>query len=120
MKFTSVLSAALLAQSSFAHPGDSAEETAREVAARREYLANNKRSLAHCVEPLKARGNDVAMHKRRSAMVEQLRAKRSISQGTTPLYSSSDHLGWSADILNREALPEGSRRRGRFEHEPQV
>ena len=79
---STLMGAAMLVQPSFAHPGDSAEEHAREVAERRAYLANNKRSLAHCADSLKARGNDVAMHARRSAQVEKLRAKRSIGQGT--------------------------------------
>ena len=81
MKFTAVLGAALLAQQSFAHPGASAEEKAQEVAERRAYLANNKRDLSHCADKLKARGNDAAMHARRSATVEKLRAKRAIAKG---------------------------------------
>jgi hypothetical protein len=81
MKFTAVLGAALLAQTTLAHPGQSAAEHAQEAAERRVYLANNKRSLAHCADILKARGNDVAMHARRSALVERLRAKRAIAQG---------------------------------------
>ncbi|KAF2846335.1 aromatic compound dioxygenase [Plenodomus tracheiphilus IPT5] len=80
MKFSTVLSAALLAHHSFAHPGQSAAENAKEVAERRDYLANNKRSLSHCADKLKARGNDMAMHARRSAAVEKLRAKREIGQ----------------------------------------
>jgi hypothetical protein len=81
MTFTAVLATALLAQTSLAHPGQSAAEHAQEAAERRAYLANSKRSLAHCADNLKARGNDVSMHTRRSAMVEKLRAKRSIAQG---------------------------------------
>ncbi|KAI4950648.1 hypothetical protein J4E91_004533 [Alternaria rosae] len=80
MKLTALLNIALLAQSSLAHPGQSAAEHAQEVAERRAYLANNKRSLAHCADTLKARGNDLTMHARRSAMVEKLRAKRDIAQ----------------------------------------
>jgi len=64
-----------------AHPGQSKTEMKREVEERNAYLSTHKRSLAHCAEKLKARGNDAAMHARRSAMVEQLREKRSISQG---------------------------------------
>ena len=79
--FSTFLSAALLTQFSVAHPGQSAEEQAQEIAERRAYLANNKRSLAHCADALKARGNDVAMHARRSAAVERLRVKRAIAQG---------------------------------------
>lgn len=85
MKLTALLNIALLAQSSLAHPGQSAAEHAQEVAERRAYLANNKRSLAHCADTLKARGNDLTMHARRSAMVEKLRAKRDIAQGIIPL-----------------------------------
>jgi hypothetical protein len=81
MRFTAVLATALLAQTSLAHPGQSAAEHAQEAAERRAHLVNNKRSLAHCADTLKARGNDVSMHRRRSAMVEKLRAKRSIGQG---------------------------------------
>ncbi|KAJ4365168.1 hypothetical protein N0V83_008786 [Neocucurbitaria cava] len=77
---STLMGAAMLMQPALAHPGDSAEEKAREIAQRRAYLANNKRSLAHCADKLKARGNDVAMHARRSAQVEKLRAKRSIGQ----------------------------------------
>ena len=81
MKFIAALGAVLLAQQSIAHPGQSAEENAREVAERRDYLSTHKRSLAHCSEKLKARGNDVAMQQRRSAKVEKLRAERSIGHG---------------------------------------
>ncbi|KAF1940819.1 aromatic compound dioxygenase [Clathrospora elynae] len=80
MKLTSLFgAAALLLQQSIAHPGQSAEDHAQEVAERNEYLSNNRRSLAHCADTLKARGNDVAMHARRSAMVEKLRAERAIN-----------------------------------------
>jgi hypothetical protein len=85
MKFTAVLGTALLAQISLAHPGQSVAEHAQDAAERRAYLANNKRSLAHCADSLKARGNDVAMHARRSAMVERLRAKRVIAQGKSDI-----------------------------------
>ncbi|KAF1849849.1 aromatic compound dioxygenase [Cucurbitaria berberidis CBS 394.84] len=77
---STLVGAAMLFQASIAHPGQSAEENALEIAERRAYLANNKRSLAHCAEKLKARGNDAAMHARRSVAVEKLRAKRAISQ----------------------------------------
>ena len=82
MKLTALISVAFLDQSSFAHPGESAAQHARDAAERRAYLANNKRSLSHCDDTLKARGNDITMHARRSAMVEKLRAKRAIAQGT--------------------------------------
>ena len=82
MKFISALAgAALLAQQSVAHPGDSAEEHAREIAQRAAYLSTHKRSLAHCADTLKARGNDLAMAHRRSLEVKKMRAKRSIDQG---------------------------------------
>ncbi|KAF2035371.1 aromatic compound dioxygenase [Setomelanomma holmii] len=79
MRFTAFLGAALLAQQSVAHPGQSKEEAAKEFAERRAYLANNKRSLAHCADALKKRGNDFAMHNRRAVAVEKARAKRAIS-----------------------------------------
>ena len=81
MKFANILGAALLAQQSIAHPGESAEDHAKEIAERRAYLNANKRSLAHCADALKKRGNDVAMHQRRAAQVEKARAKRAISTG---------------------------------------
>ncbi|ORY12234.1 extracellular dioxygenase, partial [Clohesyomyces aquaticus] len=61
-----------------AHPG---HDHSKEIQERTAYLTNpiHKRSLAHCAEKLKARGNDVAMAARRSAMAESLRKKRSIS-----------------------------------------
>ncbi|KAF9693759.1 hypothetical protein EKO04_008171 [Ascochyta lentis] len=81
MKFISALAgAALLAQQSAAHPGDSPEEHAREVAQRNAYLSTHKRSLADCAETLKARGNDLAMAHRRSLEVKKMRAKRAIDQ----------------------------------------
>lgn len=81
MKFISALAgAALLAQQSAAHPGDSAEEHAREIAQRAAYLSTHKRSLAHCADTLKARGTDLAMAHRRSLEVKKMRAKRSINQ----------------------------------------
>ncbi|CAN9297314.1 unnamed protein product [Alternaria sp. RS040] len=80
MKLTTLISVAFLAQSSLAHPGESAAQHARDAAERRAYLADNKRSLAHCDDTLKARGNDITMHARRNAMVEKLRAKRAIAQ----------------------------------------
>jgi hypothetical protein len=82
MKLISALvCATLLAQQTAAHPGQSAEKHAKEIAERSAYLSTHKRSLAHCAETLKARGNDLAMAHRRSAAVEQLRAKRSINLG---------------------------------------
>ena len=81
MKFTTVLGTALLAQISLAHPGQSVAEHAQDAAERRAYIANNKRSLTQCADSLKARGNDIAMHARRSALVEKLRAKGAIAQG---------------------------------------
>lgn len=80
MKFATVFGAVLLVQQAIAHPGQSAEENAKEIAERRAYLANNKRSLAHCANTLKARENDIAVHARRSAAVEKLRAKKAIGQ----------------------------------------
>ncbi|PSN59471.1 aromatic compound dioxygenase [Corynespora cassiicola Philippines] len=80
MKLTRLLGAALLLQQSIAHPGQSAAEHAKEIAERRDYLSTHKRSLAHCAEKLKARGNDLAMQHRRNAKVDALRAKRSIGQ----------------------------------------
>ncbi|KAF1839190.1 putative extracellular dioxygenase [Decorospora gaudefroyi] len=80
MRLTTLLEAALLAHRTFAHPGQSAQENAQEIAERRAYLATNKRSLAHCASKLKARGNDAAMYARRSATVAQLREERSIAQ----------------------------------------
>ena len=77
-----VFTALLLTSSAIAHPGDSPEEKAREAAARRDYLSVNKGSLAHCAETLKARGLHAAMHKRREAAVEVLRAKRGLATGT--------------------------------------
>lgn len=73
-----LLGASLLAA---AHPGQSKAEMKREAEERNAYLNTHKRSLDHCAEKLKARGNDIAMHNRRSAMVEKMRQKRSISQG---------------------------------------
>ncbi|KAJ8118654.1 hypothetical protein OPT61_g417 [Boeremia exigua] len=84
MKLISVLAGAtLLAQQSTAHPGDSPEEHAREIAQRAAYLSTHKRSLAHCADTLKARGNDLALAHRRSLEVKKLRAKRAIDQGTS-------------------------------------
>jgi protocatechuate 3,4-dioxygenase beta subunit len=81
MKITSIIGAALLAQQIFAHPGESAEQHAKDAAQRRAYLNANKRSLAHCADALQKRGNDVTMHQRRKAQVEKARAKRAISSG---------------------------------------
>lgn len=81
MKFISALAGAvLLAQQSTAHPGDSPEEHAREIAQRRNYLSNHKRSLAHCADTLKTRGNDLAMAHRRSLEVKKMRTKRAIDE----------------------------------------
>lgn len=82
MKLSPIIGIALLAQQTFAHPGQSHAEHAKEVQQRNAYLNTHKRSLAHCADKLKARGNDVAMHARRSEMVSNLRKKRSVSQGT--------------------------------------
>ncbi|RAR02482.1 aromatic compound dioxygenase [Stemphylium lycopersici] len=81
MKFlTALTGAALFAQQSSAHPGDSPEEHAREIAQRNAYLSTHKRSLTHCADTLKARGNDLAMAHRRSVEVKKMRAKRAIDQ----------------------------------------
>lgn len=81
MKFTNIVGAVLLAQQSLAHPGQSAEEHAQEIAERRAYLNANKRTLADCAGALQKRGNDVAMHQRRAAQIQEARAKRSIDTG---------------------------------------
>ncbi|EUC40310.1 hypothetical protein COCMIDRAFT_9781 [Bipolaris oryzae ATCC 44560] len=62
-----------------AHPGQSKAEMKREAAERNAYLSNHKRSLAHCADQLKARGNDIAMQNRRRSLAEQAREKRLIS-----------------------------------------
>ncbi|USP75043.1 hypothetical protein yc1106_02317 [Curvularia clavata] len=62
-----------------AHPGQSKAEMKREAAERNAYLSTHKRSLAHCADQLKARGNDVAMQNRRRSLVEKARQKMSIS-----------------------------------------
>lgn len=81
MKFiTALAGVALFAQQSSAHPGDSPEEHAREITQRNAYLSTHKRSLTHCADTLKARGNDIAMAHRRSAEVKKMRAKRAIDQ----------------------------------------
>ncbi|KAF2002684.1 aromatic compound dioxygenase [Amniculicola lignicola CBS 123094] len=74
---TAILSAALLSQEAIAHPGH--DHTA-EIAQRNAYLKHNKRSLAHCADSLKKRGNDAMMNARRSAIAGNLRKKRSIDQ----------------------------------------
>lgn len=79
---SAILSAALLVQQGFAHPGQSKAELEQEIRERAEYMstvAPHKRSLAHCADKLKARNSDIA---RRAAKVKALREKRSISQGT--------------------------------------
>ncbi|KAF2635854.1 aromatic compound dioxygenase [Massarina eburnea CBS 473.64] len=72
---SALLGAAMVAQ---AHPGQSHAEMAKEIEERSAYLSTHKRSLDHCADKLKARGNDAIMHARRSAMVDGLRKKRSI------------------------------------------
>jgi N-methylhydantoinase B/oxoprolinase/acetone carboxylase alpha subunit len=84
MKFTRLLNIALLAQQILAHPGQSAEEHAKEVAERRAYLSANKRSLDHCAAALTKRGNAIAMHQRRAAHIEKLRAKTATNTGEFP------------------------------------
>jgi hypothetical protein len=107
MKFISALAgAALLAQQSVAHPGDSAEENAREIAQRAAYLSTHKRSLGHCADTLKARGNDLAMAQRRSLEVKKMRAKRAIDQGMSKNQElTKERL---TDHCYREELPPGS------------
>ncbi|KAF2178132.1 aromatic compound dioxygenase [Zopfia rhizophila CBS 207.26] len=75
---SAIFGAALLAQQAVAHPG----HHKRELEQHNAYMSNpnNKRSLAHCAEKLKARGNEAAMAARRRAMAENLRKKRAISQ----------------------------------------
>lgn len=82
MQFLStILTVALLAHQTVAHPGATQEEHVEEARQMADYFKYNKRSLAHCAEKLKARGNDAHMHERRAAIAQQLRAKRSILQG---------------------------------------
>ena len=78
---SALLGSAFLLQSAVAHPGDTAEQKAAENAKRNEYFKTNPRSLGHCAEKLKARGNDAALQARRAAIVADLRKKRSISVG---------------------------------------
>lgn len=95
MKNTLAFSLLALVCSTVAHPGESAEEHAKGILERREYLANNKRSLAHCAEALEARGNNVAMHIRRAATVESLREQRGLTQGAverqSERHTDTDH-----------------------------
>lgn len=72
----SALLGAIIAQQAVAHPGQSHAEHVKEVQERNAYLNTHKRSLAHCADKLKARGNDIAMHTRRSAMVENINADK--------------------------------------------
>lgn len=67
-----------------AHPGQSKAEMKREIAERNAYLSTHKRSLAHCADQLKARGNDVAMQDHRRSLVEKARERRLISTGRLP------------------------------------
>lgn len=69
-----------------AHPGQSNAELKRESAERSAYLSTHKRSLAHCADQLKAKGNDVAMQNRRRSLVEKARQKMSISTGRLLAY----------------------------------
>lgn len=98
---SAILGAAMLTA---AHPGQSRAELQQEVEERSTYLNSHKRSLAHCADKLKARGNDIAMHNRREAMVENLRKKRSISQGKPRLYFTYRLYEITHDLY-REALP---------------
>lgn len=83
MRFHSaIFGAVLLAQQGIAHPGQSEAQSLREIQQRAEYLSTHKRTLADCADRLKARGNDAIIHARRSAKLESLRKKRSISTGT--------------------------------------
>lgn len=66
---------ALAATCAVAHPGHDHSE---EMAVRRDFLANNKRSLAHCTDTLKARGVKERALKRRIEIAEKLREKRGI------------------------------------------
>lgn len=92
MKFiTALAGVALFAQQSSAHPGDSPEEHAREITQRNAYLSTHKRSLTHCADTLKARGNDIAMAHRRSVEVKKMRAKRAIDQGMPTIWNLSSH-----------------------------
>ena len=103
MKLISALAgAALLVQQSAAHPGDSPEEHAREIAQRNAYLSTHKRSLAHCADTLKARGNDLAMAHRRNAEVKKMRTKRAIDQGMCNVLRPTRDLTNDGD--NREEL----------------
>lgn len=82
MKFFMIISAALLAQQAVSHPGQSHAEMQKELQERREYLGTHKRTLADCADQLKARGNDALLQARRSAKLNAMREKRSISTGT--------------------------------------
>jgi hypothetical protein len=81
MKFSAIISAALLAQQGVSHPGQSHAEIQKEMQERRDYLSTHKRTLADCADQLKARGNDALLQARRSAKLEAMRKKRSISTG---------------------------------------
>jgi hypothetical protein len=82
---SAVLTMTVLLGPVIAHPG---HDHSKEIRERKAYLTNphHRRSLAHCADQLKARGNDILMASRRSAMVEALRKKRSISTGVISQY----------------------------------
>ncbi|KAF2730039.1 extracellular dioxygenase-like protein [Polyplosphaeria fusca] len=86
--FSTLFGAAMIIQPLAAHPG---HDHSKEIQQRNAYLDNpiHKRSLAHCTEKLKARGNDALMTARRSAMVENLRRKQSISPDKSYLRARS-------------------------------
>ncbi|KAJ4357991.1 uncharacterized protein N0V89_002568 [Didymosphaeria variabile] len=97
MKFSTILSAAMLAQQGMSHPGQSKAEALQELQQRREYRSMNKRTLADCADQLKARGNDALLQARRSAKLEAMRKKRSISTDKPLLKARSFD-----DVLNTD------------------
>lgn len=100
MKLSLLISAILLVQQSFAHPGQSFEQHAQEVHERGAYLASNKRSLAHCADKFAASGNKIAVHNRRSELIKTLRAKRDVASGM-PSHCTTARIEREADDRHR-------------------
>ncbi|KAL3422060.1 hypothetical protein PVAG01_06216 [Phlyctema vagabunda] len=79
MRWSNILSAALITSVVQAHPGHDIDQ---EIAERAEHLASNpRRDISHCAAKLKARGHQQRTIDRRSGILRREREKRGLTTG---------------------------------------
>lgn len=97
--FTPLAVVAILATSTFAHPG---HDVSREVETRAAFMKTSKRDLSHCAAKMKARGLDHSSVQRRAAVVKAARKKRNLAMDTPYLKARNESTVLNTTHLSTE------------------